>query len=90
MTKGLWRLGDLADRVDGEDGRAVVMVGQDVLVVSPVAAAILDLLIAGEQSTASLAESLEAAFGAPVDATSEALTTQVVQSLLEAGLVVAC
>ena len=57
--------GALDDRVDGPDGRAVVLSGQDVTVLSPLAAHLLRLVSTGTTELGDLADAITAAAGPP-------------------------
>lgn len=56
-----------ADRWDGDDGRAALMVGHDVVVLSPLAVALIDLLADGPRSEEWIAERLVQTAGSPPD-----------------------
>ena len=53
------------DVFDAEDGRRVVLVDQDVVVVSPMAAVLLDVVAEGETDLPELARRLVDVFGPP-------------------------
>lgn len=75
------------DVYDAEDGRRVVLLDQDVIVISPLAAEFLDAVESGLTDPGAVADRLIEAFGAPPgEGESLRLTEQVAADLAARGL----
>lgn len=78
----------LVDRVDDADGRAVVMVGQQVVAVSPLGALLLDLCREGRRVDDALVAEVVRRLGDPGGGQAVGLVQDAVSTLVDAGLLV--
>lgn len=80
------RRGDLTDWYV-ENGESVVLVGESVMVLSPLATVVLESVDADWVPMSVVVEALVARFGTPEDRSAEAVTSGVLESLADLGVI---